>query len=122
MASSSYFLIIGRACIGQVVGILLDNAMVHTSSGGRIIVTAVAKDVVVRVSVEDTGTGIPPDEIKRIFARFHRVHPSRIRSTGGAGLGLTIAKQMVDATAGRYRRRVRGKRRRALGSRCAPLA
>lgn len=44
--------------------------------------------------------GIPPDEIKRIFERFHRVNPSRTRPTDNAGLGLTIAKQMVEAHCG----------------------
>ena len=57
----------------------------------------------VRVTVADSGAGIPPDEIDRIFERFHRVDPSRARATGGAGLGLTIARQVVEAHGGKIR-------------------
>ena len=51
-------------------------------------------------SALDSGTGIPADELPAVFERFHRVDPSRARSSGGAGLGLTIAKQLVEAHGG----------------------
>ncbi|MDA1035413.1 MAG: ATP-binding protein [Chloroflexi bacterium] len=89
-----------RARIGQVVGNLLENAVRHTSEGGTVSVTTEVVNRKVRVSVRDTGSGIPEDELPQIFERFHRVDPSRTRATGGAGLGLTIAKQLVEAHGG----------------------
>ena len=53
-----------------------------------------------RVTVEDSGEGIPLEDINLVFDRFHRVDPSRSRATGGVGLGLTIAKQLVEAHGG----------------------
>ena len=53
-----------------------------------------------RVTVEDSGEGIAPEEIPLVFERFYRVDPSRSRATGGVGLGLTIAKQLVEAHGG----------------------
>ena len=52
------------------------------------------------MTVADTGAGIPADELDLVFERLHRVDPSRSRTTGGAGLGLTIAKQLVEAHGG----------------------
>jgi len=54
----------------------------------------------VLVSVQDTGTGIPPEDLPHVFERFYRADRSRARSTGGSGLGLTIAKQIVEAHGG----------------------
>ena len=87
--------------IAQVVGNLLENAISHTPSGGRVGVAAgVTAGGAARVAVTDTGTGIPPGELPAVFERFYRVDPSRTRSSGGAGLGLTIAKQLVEAHGG----------------------
>lgn len=66
-------------------------------------VTAERLDDRVRVAVADSGKGIPEDEIESVFERFHRVDPSRARATGGAGLGLTIARQLVEAHGGTIR-------------------
>jgi signal transduction histidine kinase len=55
----------------------------------------------VEVSVSDTGQGIPAEELPNIFERFHRVDKSRSRSTGGSGLGLTIARYIVEAHSGK---------------------
>ena len=87
--------------IAQVVDNLLDNAITHTPEGGSVSITAgpVAGGQV-EVSVSDTGRGIPEAELHRLFDRFYRADPSRSRSTGGAGLGLTIAKQLVEAHGG----------------------
>ena len=52
------------------------------------------------VTVSDSGEGIPTQELPNLFERFHRVDPSRAQTTGGAGLGLTIAKQLVEAHGG----------------------
>ncbi|PKB71337.1 MAG: hypothetical protein BZY87_05640 [SAR202 cluster bacterium Io17-Chloro-G6] len=90
--------------IAQVVNNLLENAIIHTPEGGSVAVTAVVSgDGMLRVAVADTGRGIPPEDLDRVFDRFFRADPSRARATGGAGLGLTIAKQLVEAHGGSIR-------------------
>ena len=87
--------------ISQVVNNLLENAIIHTPEGGSVVVTAsVVGNGMIRVAVSDTGTGIPPGELDRVFDRFFRADPSRARATGGVGLGLTIAKQLVEVHGG----------------------
>ena len=87
--------------ISQVVNNLLENAVIHTPAGGSVTVTAgVDGDRLVRVAVADTGQGIPADDLTRVFDRFFRADASRSRATGGVGLGLTIAKQLVEAHGG----------------------
>ena len=87
--------------IEQVVANLLDNALNHTPSGG-IVMVAVSRDKDgVLVSVSDTGEGVPAEDLSHIFERFYRVDGARSRKTGGAGLGLAIAKQMVELHGGR---------------------
>ena len=93
-----------RMRIAQVVGNLLENAILHTPEAGRVTVSAkVAGDTTARVTVADTGGGIPSIDLAQIFERFYRVDPSRTRATGGVGLGLTIAKQLVEAHGGSIR-------------------
>ena len=102
-----------RTRIAQVVGNLLENAIFHTPQGGAVTVGATLSasrpgspaDVadVVEVSVGDTGPGIAPEDLPAVFERFYRVDPSRARTTGGAGLGLTIARQLVEAHQGAIR-------------------
>ena len=83
--------------ISQVVNNLLENAIRHTPDGGQVAVTAgVAGDRMVRVAVADTGSGIPAEDLGRVFDRFFRSDHSRTRATGGVGLGLTIAKRLVE--------------------------
>ncbi len=89
-----------RTRISQALGNLLDNAVRHTPEGGEVSVSVVAVGESVRVSVEDTGEGVPEEEASVIFDRFYRVDPSRSRATGGTGLGLTIARQLVEAHGG----------------------
>ncbi|MCY4475075.1 MAG: HAMP domain-containing sensor histidine kinase [Chloroflexi bacterium] len=90
---------IDRTRMTQVVHNLVENAIAHSPPGAevgvRICVTDDANHV--RISITDQGDGIPDDEIDRIFDQFYRVDVSRARSTGGAGLGLTIAKRLVEA-------------------------
>ena len=87
--------------IAQVVGNLLENAISYTPQGGQVTVTAsLAGANLARVSVADTGIGIPEEDLHSIFERFYRVDPSRTRATGAAGLGLTIAKGLVEAHGG----------------------
>jgi len=84
----------------QVLRNLLENAVAHTANGGTITVTARERDNVIQVSVADTGEGIPPEDVPNIFERFYRVDRSRSRATGGTGLGLTIAKRLIEAHGG----------------------
>ena len=86
----------------QVLLNLLSNALRHTPSNGRITVAAQqigGKEV--QVTVQDTGDGIPPGELPHVFERFHRPDRARSRDTGGSGLGLTIARSLVEAHGGR---------------------
>ncbi|MDP2920227.1 MAG: ATP-binding protein [Dehalococcoidia bacterium] len=87
--------------IGQVLRNLLTNAVTHTTSGGAVTITATPSGNQVEVSVTDTGDGIPAEELANIFERFYRVDRSRSRRTGGSGLGLTIARRLVEAHGGR---------------------
>lgn len=90
-----------RTRVTQVVGNLMENAILHTPQDGQITVLSEVIDAsVVRVTVSDTGVGISAGDLPQIFERFYRVDPSRNRATGGAGLGLTIAKQLVEAHGG----------------------
>lgn len=86
--------------ISQVVGNLLENAITHTPQGGRVTLSGAMSEGMVTVSVADTGPGIAPDDLSRIFDRFYRADPSRARATGGSGLGLTIARRLVEAHGG----------------------
>jgi len=87
--------------IGQVLRNLLDNGLTHTSPGGEIAVAAHITEEWAEVSVRDTGTGIAAQDLPYVFERFYRADKSRSRATGGAGLGLAIARQLVEAHGGR---------------------
>ncbi len=92
---------IDRTRMRQVVANLVENALQHTSRGGSITVSARSVDANhVAFTVADTGHGIHADQLDQIFEQFYRVDPSRNRATGGAGLGLTIAKRLVEAHGG----------------------
>jgi signal transduction histidine kinase len=86
--------------ISQVLRNLLDNAVAHTAKGDSITVTAEQQGKWIEVAVTDTGEGIPAEDLPNIFERFYRVDKSRARATGGSGLGLTIAKRLVEAHGG----------------------
>lgn len=81
--------------IQQVLGNLLDNALQHTPAGGSVEVVADQTPTAVRIAVIDSGEGIPPSELERIFARFHRLDPSRKGANRGSGIGLTVARALV---------------------------
>lgn len=90
-----------RDRIGEVFDNLLSNALKFTSEGGTISVRAREEDGFVRVEVSDTGTGIPPDKLDKIFERFYQVDGTARRKVGGTGLGLTIAKRIVELHGGK---------------------
>ena len=79
---------------------LLDNAIKYTSPGGTISIHAMATSTVVFIEITDSGQGIPAEAIPHIFERFYRADPSRSRQIGGAGLGLSFAKWIVEEHGG----------------------
>ena len=87
--------------VGQVLRNLLENGLTHTPPGGQIDISARAGDEWVEVDVRDTGAGIAIEDLPCVFERFYRADKSRSRTTGGAGLGLAIARQLVEAHGGR---------------------
>ncbi|MGD8191399.1 sensor histidine kinase [Brevibacillus ginsengisoli] len=85
----------------QLLYILLDNAIKYTPTGGQITLSAALETPFIRMTVQDTGVGIPHEAQARIFERFYRVDKNRSRQMGGTGLGLSIAKWIVDAHHGK---------------------
>lgn len=87
--------------MGQVLSNLLDNALRHTGPGGQVTVTATATGTGATIAVADTGDGVPAEHLDRLFDRFYRADAARDRQHGGAGIGLSIAKALVEAHEGR---------------------
>lgn len=85
----------------QVMGNLLDNAFRYVPEGGHVTVRAEAQEQEVVVAVIDDGPGVPPEDLPHLFDRFWRADPARQRDTGGSGLGLSIARHIVEAHGGR---------------------
>ncbi len=84
----------------QILLNLLDNAVKFNLPGGKITVTSQAVGAELQVSIQDTGIGMPEEDLPRIFERFYRVDKARNRDTGGTGLGLSIVKHLVEAHGG----------------------
>ncbi|HZD55164.1 MAG TPA: ATP-binding protein, partial [Anaerolineales bacterium] len=80
---------------------LAGNALQYTPSGGKVILSAHAQDGEIHIAVSDNGIGIPPEHLPHLFTRFYRVDKSRSRAGGGSGIGLTIARHLVEAHGGR---------------------
>lgn len=91
--------------VREVFTNLFDNALRHTPPGGRIAVSVDAEPEGTTVAVADTGSGISPEHLPRIFERFYRADPGRSREEGGTGLGLAIVKHLVEAHGGRIEAR-----------------
>jgi len=85
----------------EVLQNLLDNAIQYTLPGGKIVLSAEARNEEVIFTVADTGIGIPQADQPRIFERFYRVDVARSREAGGTGLGLAIAKHLIEGHGGR---------------------
>ena len=85
---------------GQILAALLDNAVRYTPKGGTITVTGRLPDGRAEASVMDTGPGISPKHLPRIFDRFYRAEEARTRKGGGTGLGLSIARDLARAQGG----------------------
>lgn len=94
--------------LGQVLGNLLDNALRHTPRGGRVDVSGDADDRRLDITVTDSGDGISAEHLPHVFERFYRVDSARDRDRGGAGIGLAIAKALVEAHRGHIAASSRG--------------
>lgn len=86
--------------LAQVLANLISNAARYTPRGGTVTIRAERLAADLLVSVANTGEGIPPADLERVFERFYRVEKSRDRARGGAGIGLAIVKQLVEASGG----------------------
>jgi two-component system OmpR family sensor kinase len=86
-----------EARLRQVVINLLSNTLEHTPNDARVNVTVSTNEARARITVADEGPGLSAEDAERIFDRFFRVDPSRARENGGAGLGLSIVKAIVEA-------------------------
>lgn len=94
--------VVGRSeRLGQIFRNLIDNAVSFSPDGGKVIVTARASGHTVRITVEDEGPGIPPDNLETIFNRFYTERPAGQDFGTNSGLGLSIARQIVEGAGGR---------------------
>lgn len=84
----------------QLVLILVDNALKYTPAGGRVAVALRRNGRTAEMNVQDTGVGIPPEDLPHVFQRFYRADPARGRDPGGTGLGLPIAKWIAEQHGG----------------------
>jgi heavy metal sensor kinase len=91
---------VDEALVRRAVVNLVDNAVKYTEPGGSVQLTASRDGDRARVDVVDTGIGIAPDDQERVFERFYRVDKARVRSEGGAGLGLSIVRWAVEEHGG----------------------
>jgi signal transduction histidine kinase len=91
---------VDRERFAQVLGNLLGNALRHTPPGGTVTASVHAADGNVVFAVEDTGEGMSPDELPRVFERFYRGDHARDRAGRGSGIGLTISRAIIEAHGG----------------------
>jgi signal transduction histidine kinase len=89
-----------RRLLETILDNLLSNAIRYTPKGGRVSLTASREEDAARITVADTGVGIPPEHQRRIFDDLYRVDEARHRATGGLGLGLSITRRAVEALGG----------------------
>ena len=97
----SLVVVVDRIKFGMAITNLLNNAIKFTPSGGHILLTHERKPNAVWIIVRDTGVGIPHDQLERIFEEFHQVEDHMTRRHGGMGLGLSIARALIEAHGGR---------------------
>jgi signal transduction histidine kinase len=89
-----------KARIKQSLVNLIANAISYSGEGGTVTIACEQTGNAVRISVADTGRGIPPEDLPHVFERFYRVDKSRNKLTGGMGIGLSITKAIVEAHGG----------------------
>jgi two-component system, OmpR family, heavy metal sensor histidine kinase CusS len=90
-----------KTLMQRAVGNLVSNAVAHTQAGGWVVMATNSESAVVRIEVSDTGIGIPPEALPRVFDRFFRVDPSRSQASGGTGLGLAIVQGIMQLHGGK---------------------
>jgi two-component system heavy metal sensor histidine kinase CusS len=86
---------IDRSLLQRALGNLVSTALAHTAAGGEVSLGVRLQAQEIRIEVRDTGAGIPAEVLPRVFDRFYRADPARSQNSGGAGLGLAIARQIV---------------------------
>jgi two-component system heavy metal sensor histidine kinase CusS len=84
-----------RTLVQRAVGNLVSNALAHTPPGGSVVLATTVEAGTIRIEVSDTGVGIPPEALPRVFDRFFRVDESRSQASGGTGLGLAIVQSIA---------------------------
>ncbi|MEV7627132.1 HAMP domain-containing sensor histidine kinase [Actinoplanes sp. NPDC089786] len=99
-AGAELVLVLDPVRLRQLAGNLVTNAIRHTRPGGSVTISTRLADEALTITVADTGVGIAPDDLPRVFDRFWRADASRSRSTGGTGLGLPIARKLAEAHGG----------------------
>ena len=92
-----------RKLLKEAVRIFVDNSIKYTPEGGKIKINCYAQDARAVLVVEDTGIGIPAEDLPHIFNRFYRADKSRTKQTGGTGLGLAIAKRIIQLHGGKIK-------------------
>jgi signal transduction histidine kinase len=92
-----------RTALEQILINLIENALRHTGEGGQVTIQTLRETDGVSLIVSDTGSGIPPEHLPRIFERFYRADSGRSREAGGTGLGLAIVRHLVEAHGGMVR-------------------
>ncbi len=95
--------------LSQILVNLMGNALQYTPAGGSVAVSVARTGNFVRVTITDTGIGIPVEHLPHLFTRFYRVDKSRSRAGGGSGIGLTIARHLVEAHGGEISARSAGR-------------
>jgi histidine kinase len=108
--------------IGQVLLNLVGNALQYTPPEGRVTIRARRQGDAVLLAVQDTGIGMAPDHLPHVFERFYRVDKSRSRAGGGSGIGLTIARHLVEAHGGQIQATSDGLGRGSVFSFTLPVA
>jgi two-component system heavy metal sensor histidine kinase CusS len=92
---------VDRTLVQRAVGNLVSNAVAHTPPGGSVVLATNVEAETIRIEVNDTGTGIPPEALPRVFDRFFRVDTSRSQAAGGTGLGLAIVQGIMQLHGGK---------------------